>query len=97
MLKGAKTFTIVNKDVLDKVAYHGPRVVQFIELPLVIPGVRPQLMIVRQMLSRLNGNTVSSLTVSETGIKTLKMVAPRAFSVRAARRTSRPYCLSFNF
>ncbi|MCW0470176.1 hypothetical protein OH492_18285 [Vibrio chagasii] len=51
--------------MLDKVKHHmNPDWFQFIDI--CIPSVRPQLMIVRQMLSRLNDSSVSSLTVSET-------------------------------
>ena len=72
--EGAKTFTIVNKDVLDKVKHHmSPEWFQFIDTR--IPSVRPQLMIVRQMLSRLNGSIVSSLTVSETESEALKTIS----------------------
>ncbi|MCG9672999.1 hypothetical protein L1D33_05405 [Vibrio chagasii] len=72
--EGAKTFTIVNKDVLDKVKHHmNPDWFQFIDTR--IPSVRPQLMIVRQMLSRLNGSSVSSLTVSETETEALKTIS----------------------
>jgi len=72
--EGAKTFTIVNKDVLEKVKHHmNEGWFQFIDTR--IPSVKPQLMIVRQMLSRLNGSTVSSLTVSETESEALKTIS----------------------
>ncbi|WP_192890476.1 hypothetical protein [Vibrio bathopelagicus] len=72
--EGAKTFTIVNKDVLEKVKHHmNEGWFQFIDTR--IPSVKPQLMIVRQMLIRLNGSTVSSLTVSETESEALKTIS----------------------
>ncbi len=71
---GADSFTIVNKDVLDKVKHHmNESWFSFIETR--IPSVKSSLAVVRSMITRLNTGTVTSLSVSQKESESLKNIS----------------------
>jgi len=71
---GADSFTIKNKDVIDKVKHHMDESwFKFIETR--VPSVKSALAVVRSMVQRLSGTGVSSLSVSKIESESLKTIS----------------------
>lgn len=71
---GADSFTIKNKDVIDKVKHHMDESwFKFIETR--VPSVKSALAVVRTMVGRLSGTGVSSLSVSKNESESLKTIS----------------------